>query len=44
MEEVWKDIALIPYHQAEWPYHVLYNVGKSTINDIRNKKLWKTEA
>jgi hypothetical protein len=26
--EVWKDIELIPYHQPEWPFHQVSNMGR----------------
>ena len=27
-EETWKDIKTIPYHQAEWPFHQVSNLGR----------------
>lgn len=45
-DEIWKDICLVPYHQAAWPFHQISNHGRVRVlpgGKNKNRLIVETE-
>jgi hypothetical protein len=46
MNEIWKDIETVPYHQPEWPFHQVSNKGRVRVlpgGKVQGRLVTKTE-